>query len=109
MNVSGVIEKPHPSVAPSTMAITGRYILVPEVFDQIRAQAKGVNGEIQLTDGIAGLLNSQKILAYQYEGRRFDCGSKLGLLQANVILAQTHPELGADFSAWLHETLQATT
>jgi UTP--glucose-1-phosphate uridylyltransferase len=103
MNITGLVEKPHPSMAPSNLAVAGRYILSPAVFDQIRAQPRGAGGEIQLTDGISGLLASEQVLAYRYHGKRYDCGSKLGLLQASVDLGEAHSELGAEFSAWLRE------
>jgi len=81
--------------------VAGRYVLTPAVFDRIRAGGRGVQGEIQLTDGIAGLLDSEKVLAYPYQGKRYDCGSKLGFLQATVELALQHPEVGAEFKAYL--------
>jgi UTP--glucose-1-phosphate uridylyltransferase len=101
VDIERMVEKPAPDVAPSRLGIAGRYILTPRVFDEIANQKRGVGGEIQLTDGIAGLLRHEKVFAYRYEGRRYDCGSKEGLLQANVELALTHPELGADFRAFL--------
>jgi len=103
VSVDGLIEKPHPSVAPSNLAVAGRYVLTPAVFDRIREQPRGTGGEIQLTDGIAALLASEQVLAYRYHGRRYDCGSKLGLMQASVVLGETHPELGREFSAWLRD------
>ncbi|MBN8453895.1 UTP--glucose-1-phosphate uridylyltransferase GalU [Accumulibacter sp.] len=103
VNVEGLIEKPHPSVAPSNLAVAGRYVLTPAVFEHIRGQPRGAGGEIQLTDGIAALLASERVLAYRYHGRRYDCGSKLGLMQASVVLGETHPELGREFSAWLKD------
>ncbi|MBE2259349.1 MAG: UTP--glucose-1-phosphate uridylyltransferase GalU [Candidatus Accumulibacter sp.] len=99
--ISGLVEKPQPDVAPSNLAVAGRYVLTPAVFDLIRVQPRGAGGEIQLTDGIAALLNVEQVLAYRYHGTRYDCGSKLGLMQASVVLGQTHPELGDDFTAWL--------
>ena len=101
VGISGLVEKPQPNVAPSNLAVAGRYVLTPAIFDLIRQQPRGAGGEIQLTDGIAALLNAEQVLAYRYHGTRYDCGSKLGLMQASVVLGQTHPELGADFSAWL--------
>lgn len=101
INVTGLIEKPHPRAAPSNLGIAGRYVLTPAVFDLIRNQPRGAGGEIQLTDAIAALLGREQVLAYRYHGQRYDCGSKLGLLQASVVLAEKHPEIGADFSAWL--------
>jgi UTP--glucose-1-phosphate uridylyltransferase len=101
VGISGLVEKPQPNVAPSNLAVAGRYVLTPAIFDLIRQQPRGAGGEIQLTDGIAALLNTEQVLAYRYHGTRYDCGSKLGLMQASVVLGETHPELGADFSAWL--------
>lgn len=103
IKIAGLIEKPHPSVAPSNLAVAGRYILTTAVFEHIRTQPRGAGGEIQLTDGIAALLDSEQVLAYRYHGKRYDCGSRLGLLQASVDIASTHPELGSEFSAWLKE------
>ena len=108
VKISGLVEKPHPSVAPSTLAVAGRYILTSGVFDCIRAQPRGVGGEIQLTDGIAALLESEQVLAYSYNGRRYDCGSKLGLLQASVDLGSVHPDLGEDFTSWLNNRARGT-
>lgn len=96
-----LVEKPDPSVAPSNLAVAGRYILTPAVFDLIRVQPRGAGGEIQLTDGIAALLAVEPVLAYRYRGTRYDCGSKLGLMQASVVLAESHPELGREFATWL--------
>ncbi|SBT08804.1 UTP--glucose-1-phosphate uridylyltransferase [Candidatus Accumulibacter aalborgensis] len=112
VDVKGLIEKPHPSAAPSNLAVAGRYILTPGVFDLIRIQQRGAGGEIQLTDGIAALLAVEQVLAYRYHGTRYDCGSKLGLMQASVVLGETHPELGREFSAWLkdrHTTAREST
>jgi UTP--glucose-1-phosphate uridylyltransferase len=103
VNVQGLAEKPDPAEALSNLAIAGRYILKPAIFDQIRRQSRGVCGEIQLTDAIAELLTTESVLAYEYEGTRFDCGSKFGFLQANVVLGEKHLEEGADFARWLHE------
>ncbi len=99
--VTAIVEKPLPEVAPSTLAVSGRYILSPAVFDGIRAGGKGVGGEIQLTDGIAALLGQEQVFAYRYSGKRYDCGSKLGFLEATVELGLKHPEVGAAFSAWM--------
>jgi UTP--glucose-1-phosphate uridylyltransferase len=101
MDVSHMVEKPAPEEAPSRLGVAGRYILTPDVFDEIRRQPRGVGGEIQLTDGIAGLLRRQKVFAYRYDGKRYDCGSKEGFLQANVELALQHPQLGAGFREYL--------
>jgi UTP--glucose-1-phosphate uridylyltransferase len=101
VNVEKMVEKPKAADAPSRLAVAGRYVLTPAVFDRIRAGGRGVQGEIQLTDGIAGLLVSEKVLAYPYQGKRYDCGSKLGFLQATVELALQHPEVGTEFKAYL--------
>ena len=101
VSVQKMVEKPKADVAPSRLAVAGRYILTPAVFDRIRAGGRGVQGEIQLTDGIAGLLASEKVLAYSYEGKRYDCGSKEGFLQATVELALQHPEVHEDFRNYL--------
>ena len=101
MDVSGIVEKPAPEDAPSLLGVAGRYILTPGVFHEIANQARGVGGEIQLTDGIAGLLRREKVFAYRYEGKRYDCGSKEGFLQANVELALAHPTLGPGFRDYL--------
>jgi UTP--glucose-1-phosphate uridylyltransferase len=94
MQIERIVEKPAPEVAPSRLGVAGRYILTPRVFDEIAKQTRGVGGEIQLTDGIAGLLRHEKVYAYRYEGTRYDCGSKEGFLQANVELGLANPELG---------------
>lgn len=101
MDVSRIVEKPDPEVAPSRLGVAGRYILTPGVFHEIANQPRGVGGEIQLTDGIAGLLRREKVFAYRYEGKRYDCGSKEGFLQANVELALAHPQLGPAFRDYL--------
>lgn len=103
LRVQQMVEKPSPAQAPSRMAVSGRYLLSSNVFDRIRAGGRGVGGEIQLTDGIAGLLDAETVLGYRYQGRRFDCGSKLGFLQATMELAQLHPEVGAEFRAYLQQ------
>ena len=103
VDVQKMVEKPKADVAPSRLAVAGRYILTPAVFDRIRAGGRGVQGEIQLTDGIAGLLANEKVLAYSYEGKRYDCGSKEGFLQATVELALQHPEVHDDFRNYLKQ------
>ena len=102
MDVNKIIEKPAPENAPSRWGVAGRYILTPGVFHEIAHQARGIGDEIQLTDGIASLLRREKVFAYQYEGTRYDCGSKEGFLQANVELALQHPELGESFRQYLN-------
>ena len=101
MKVSKIVEKPASSVAPSRMGVAGRYILTPEIFGHIRRQASGVGGEIQLTDGISSLLGEQSVYAFQYRGKRYDCGSKEGFLEATVELALQHAEVGAHFRNFL--------
>ena len=101
LDVSRIVEKPSADEAPSLLGVAGRYILTPGVFHEIANQQRGVGGEIQLTDGIAGLLRREKVFAYTYEGKRYDCGSKEGFLQANVELALQHPLLGAGFRDYL--------
>ena len=101
MQIERIIEKPAPEQAPSRLAVAGRYILTPTVFDQIRQQPRGAGGEIQLTDGIAGLLRQEAAYAYAYTGKRYDCGSKEGFLEATVELALAHPEVGSGFRDWL--------
>jgi UTP--glucose-1-phosphate uridylyltransferase len=101
IDITRIVEKPAPEEAPSRLGVAGRYILTPGVFTEIANQTRGVGGEIQLTDGIAGLLRREQVFAYRYEGRRYDCGSKEGFLEANVELALAHPVLGADFRKYL--------
>ncbi len=101
--VTGIVEKPQPQNAPSTLAVVGRYILTPRIFDLIPACAGTALGEIQLTDAIASLLEHETVLAYPFIGKRYDCGSKLGYLQATVEYALRHPELGKPFKSYLDE------
>ena len=101
VDVTGIVEKPAPDVAPSTLAVAGRYILTPGIFHELENIPRGVGGEIQLTDGIAQLLRREKVFAYRYEGTRYDCGSKLGFLQATVDLGVQHAEVGTEFADWL--------
>ena len=103
MKVQKIVEKPAPEVAPSRMGVAGRYILTPAIFDHIRRQSTGVGGEIQLTDGISSLLQAEEVYAFQYEGKRYDCGSKEGFLEATVELALQHPEVGAHFRQYLSQ------
>ena len=99
--VSAMVEKPAPDVAPSRMAVAGRYILTPAVFRHIRSQKPGVGGELQLTDGIASLMTDESVYSFEYSGKRYDCGSKEGFLEATVELALQHPEVGARFKSYL--------
>ena len=101
--ITQIVEKPKPEEAPSSFAVAGRYILTPEIFHQIRQQKAGALGEIQLTDGIANLLKIQHVYAYQYMGKRYDCGSKVGFLEATVELALQHPEVGVEFRQFLRD------
>ena len=99
--VTGIVEKPKPEVAPSTLAVVGRYVLTPLVFEHLANIRPGAGGEIQLTDALARLISEEPVLGYRFEGTRYDCGSKIGYLQATVELALRHPEVGADFAAFL--------
>jgi UTP--glucose-1-phosphate uridylyltransferase len=99
--ITGIIEKPKSDAAPSTLGVVGRYILTPEIFGHLERARPGAGGEIQLTDGIAALLAEQRALAYEFQGVRYDCGSKLGYLQANVLFAMRHPEVGPEFADFL--------
>jgi UTP--glucose-1-phosphate uridylyltransferase len=101
--VASIVEKPHPSVAPSNQAVVGRYILTPAIFDKLRAVRPGAGGEIQLTDGIAALLAEEAVLAQVLQGTRYDCGSKLGYLQATLAYGMKHPEVGAEFTRYLEQ------
>ncbi|MBA3593716.1 MAG: UTP--glucose-1-phosphate uridylyltransferase GalU [Pseudomonadota bacterium] len=101
IRVTTIVEKPAAEVAPSRMGVAGRYILTPAVFRHIRKQPTGVGGEIQLTDGIAGLMAEESVYAYRYEGKRYDCGSKEGFLEATVELALQHAEVGEHFRNYL--------
>jgi UTP--glucose-1-phosphate uridylyltransferase len=96
-----IVEKPKPEEAPSTLAVVGRYLLTPRIFHHLARIGKGSGGEIQLTDGIAALLAEEQVLAYRYQGTRYDCGSKLGYLHATVAFGLRHPDVGADFATLL--------
>ncbi len=101
IKVDQMVEKPSPAEAPSRMGVAGRYILTPGVFAEIRNNPRGAGGEIQLTDGIAKLVGSEGVHALQYRGKRYDCGSKQGFLEATVDFALKHPEVAADFKEFL--------
>ena len=103
LQVKGIVEKPKPEDAPSTLAVVGRYILTPAIFDLLETVAPGKGGEIQLTDGIAALMKQERVLAYRFDGKRFDCGSKLGYMKANVEFALRHPEISAEFTDYLRK------
>jgi UTP--glucose-1-phosphate uridylyltransferase len=99
--VRSIVEKPKPAVAPSTLAVVGRYILTPAIFSHLDKIGQGAGGEIQLTDGIAALMREEAVYAYRFEGKRYDCGNKLGYLQATVEYALGHPALGRSFRKYL--------
>jgi UTP--glucose-1-phosphate uridylyltransferase len=103
IRVEKIVEKPQPADAPSRMGVAGRYVLTPRIFDEIRNQPKGAGGEIQLTDAIARLMQHEPVMAWQYEGKRYDCGSKEGFLEATVELALQHPDVGEAFRAYLRQ------
>jgi UTP--glucose-1-phosphate uridylyltransferase len=103
MRIERIVEKPAPQDAPSRMGVAGRYILTARIFHELRQQQPGAGGEIQLTDAIARLMAKEAVYAYQYDGKRYDCGSKEGFLQATVELALQHPKMGADFRAYLKQ------
>src|SRR5690606_26451500 len=99
--IADIVEKPQPEHAPSTLGVVGRYIFTPEIFDHLDNVKPGTGGEIQLTDAIASLLAAQPVLAYEFRGTRYDCGSKLGYLQASVAYGLQHPAVGEAFSGFL--------
>jgi UTP--glucose-1-phosphate uridylyltransferase len=99
--MSQIVEKPKPDKAASNLAVVGRYLLSPSIFEDLAKIGKGAGGEIQLTDGIARLMQREPVFAYEFEGIRYDCGSKLGYLQATVEYGLHHPSLGAEFAAYL--------
>jgi UTP--glucose-1-phosphate uridylyltransferase len=99
--VKQIVEKPKPKDAPSNLAVVGRYLLSPSIFERLENLGKGAGGEIQLTDGIAALLASEPVYAYEFEGKRYDCGSKLGYLQATVEFGMKHESLGPKFTEYL--------
>jgi UTP--glucose-1-phosphate uridylyltransferase len=101
LRVDRIVEKPKPDKAPSNLAVVGRYLLTPRVFTHLERIGEGAGGEIQLTDGIARLMNDEAVYAYKFAGKRYDCGSKLGYLQANVEYALAHPELATTFKHYL--------
>jgi len=99
--VNGIVEKPKPEEAPTTLAVVGRYILTPRIFHHLEKVQAGAGGEIQLTDGIAALMREEKMLAYRFKGTRYDCGSKLGYLEAMVAFGLKHPEVREEFAGYL--------
>ena len=101
--ITRIVEKPTPEEAPSTLAVVGRYVLTPRIFHHLTRIGKGSGGEIHLTDGIAALLAEEQVLAYRYQGKRYDCGSKLGYLEATVEFGLRHPDVGTEFAALLEK------
>jgi UTP--glucose-1-phosphate uridylyltransferase len=101
--VSGIVEKPQPDKAPSTLAVVGRYVLSGSIFGYLENLGTGTGGEIQLTDGIAALMQNERVLAYRYAGQRYDCGSKLGYLKATAAMGLKHPETAAGFREFLQQ------
>jgi UTP--glucose-1-phosphate uridylyltransferase len=101
--INAIVEKPKPAKAPSNLAVVGRYLLTPKIFEHLEQIGSGAGGEIQLTDGIARLREEEPIYAFRFAGKRYDCGSKLGYLQATVEYGMKHPKLGAQFKAYLQE------
>jgi UTP--glucose-1-phosphate uridylyltransferase len=101
LQVNGIVEKPQPEDAPSNLAVVGRYLFTPRIFEHLENLQPGKGGEIQLTDGIASLMREERVLAYRFQGKRYDCGSKLGYMKANVELAMRHPVIGQEFTAYL--------
>ena len=99
--VHGIVEKPKPADAPTTLGVVGRYILTPRIFHHLEKVQAGAGGEIQLTDGLAALMQEEKMLAYRFKGTRYDCGSKLGYLKATVALGLKHPEVNGEFAEYL--------
>jgi UTP--glucose-1-phosphate uridylyltransferase len=106
--VKSIVEKPKPSAAPSNLAVVGRYVLSPAIFEHLERIGRGAGGEIQLTDGIAALMREESVYAYRFAGKRYDCGSKLGYLQATVEYALGHAALGKDFRKYLRRLASET-
>jgi UTP--glucose-1-phosphate uridylyltransferase len=101
--LQGIVEKPAPESAPSTLAVVGRYVLTGRIFDYLENIGSGAGGEIQLTDGIAALMRDERVLAYRYDGQRYDCGSKLGYLKAMTAMGLKHPETGEEYCQFLRD------
>jgi len=104
--IRGIVEKPHPDKAPSNLGVVGRYVLTPGILTLLENTARGSGGEIQLTDAIAKLLNIESVYAMQFKGKRYDCGSKLGYLEATIAYALKHPEIGQEFKRSLQEIVE---
>jgi UTP--glucose-1-phosphate uridylyltransferase len=105
--IEQIVEKPKPEIAPSNLAVVGRYVLSGAIFPILEKTRSGTGGEIQLTDAIAGLLKQEKVLAYQFEGRRFDCGTRIGLIEATIQYALDHDDLAAEARAYMQAALAA--
>jgi UTP--glucose-1-phosphate uridylyltransferase len=103
--IRSIVEKPKPAAAPSNLAVVGRYLLAPAIFGHLERIGRGAGGEIQLTDGIARLMQEEAVYAYRFTGRRYDCGSKLGYLEATVAYALAHPQLGKPFRRHLSKLM----
>ncbi len=103
--ITEIVEKPAPEDAPSNSAVVGRYLLMPEIFEKLETTERGSGGEIQLTDGIAAMLDESPVYAYSFSGVRYDCGSKLGYLKATVAYGLNHPDTGVALRAHLHDIL----
>lgn len=101
IDIESIIEKPSPGLYASTIAVAGRYVFTPDIFQELRDIPPDLNNEIQLTDGIAALLSREQVYAYEYIGKRYDCGNKLGFMQATVEFAERHADIGEDFKKWL--------
>lgn len=105
--IGAIVEKPKPDKAPSNLAVVGRYVLTPAIFDYLQNIGSGAGGEIQLTDGIAALMQEEPVYAYRFKGKRYDCGSKLGYLQATVEYGLKHEKLGPSFRSYLQDLMKA--
>jgi UTP--glucose-1-phosphate uridylyltransferase len=108
ISVSSIVEKPSPEVAPSSFGVAGRYVLMPSIFEHLRALSPSQTGEIQLTPAIHSMLKDEQVLAYEFVGTRYDCGTKLGYLQATVDFALRHAEVQDAFDAWLHNRVRGS-
>jgi UTP--glucose-1-phosphate uridylyltransferase len=106
--IDAIVEKPRPEVAPSTLAVVGRYVLSPRIFALLERTRVGAGGEIQLTDGIAALLKEERVMAYRFHGRRFDCGSRIGLIEATIRYALDHDDLADEARAYMRAALAET-
>jgi len=106
--IRSIVEKPKPADAPSTLAVVGRYVLTPSIFAHLERIGRGSGGEIQLTDGIGALMGEEAVYAHRFAGKRYDCGSKLGYLQATVEYALAHPQLGREFGKYLHQVVRTS-